>query len=151
MPESDSRNNSEESSTDDGNDTMRDEAGQDVEGNQDRGGGEGGVGREDGAVEKSTAIIAGGKKGRFAWPSWFNGKRRESPRGKRRKTAKGNKRKRKKQQTGARPHGEGYVEFLDGWGVSQVGAHCRGVPRKTRRLAELVYSSPLGHFRLMLA
>ena len=49
----------------------------------------------------------------------IEGKKSSTKKGKKPKTKK--KRKKKTAQTKLQPHGEGYVEFLDGWGVSQVG------------------------------
>lgn len=37
------------------------------------------------------------------------------------KIKKSLKKRGKMGKMGSRPHGEGYVEFLDGWGASQVG------------------------------
>lgn len=45
----------------------------------------------------------------------------EQTRKKEKKGKKSLKKRGTRAKTGSLPHGEGYVEFLDGWGVSQVG------------------------------
>lgn len=48
-------------------------------------------------------------------------KRKEEKKEKPKKKKKKLKKKKHREQEKSTPHGEGYVEFLDGWGVSQVG------------------------------
>lgn len=48
-------------------------------------------------------------------------KRQQNEEKKSKKRKKNPKNRRKMGKMESRPHGEGYVEFLDGWGVSQVG------------------------------
>lgn len=53
-------------------------------------------------------------------------KNKDSDKNKSKEEKKKRKKKKKKKQRAqekSKPHGEGYVEFLDGWGVSQVGTY----------------------------
>lgn len=78
-----------------------------------------------------TPEVVTGKRHRIACPSWpFREKGKRETRGggykrmkKREEKPSKNKKcnkERKKKIIGSQPHGEGYMEFLDGWGVAQV-------------------------------
>lgn len=87
---------------------------------------EGHVGRTKDATKQAMR-----KRIRLAWPSWSITKEKEIQEGteeveqSRKRRRKGKERETMRarwKNTELRPHGEGYVEFFDGWGVSQVKA-----------------------------
>ena len=61
--------------------------------------------------------------GRQGYLQERNNKDRDQRKVKEKKRRERKKNKKPRAQEKSKPHGEGYVEFLDGWGVSQVGAY----------------------------
>lgn len=92
---------------------------------------QGGTSGGDKGTESENAGVEGKRRRRIAWPpSWPPSASRGKKRGKKKGVAVGRGCKRADKRGKAAgawwkkaesvPHGEGYAEFLDGWGVSQV-------------------------------